>query len=250
MKITKDIHYDQNNGLLLDLYEPEEFQQIVITFHGGGWFRGDKAKEKEVATRFTEAGYLAIAPNYRLAPANLFPSALEDALTVFDWVKERYPNIPIVVFGASAGGNLAIEVALQRGVPAVSWSGIIDLKDWVEKHPDVIPAMNQDQTQQESKLIDQDGANEAFYKWFILNYIPKEQLAEATPLTRVSDKSGPILTVNSLNELVPVSGVLMLHKALAAVDIATTSIMIPGNRHGEGYLEDVWEETLAFLKAV
>lgn len=250
MEIKTDIVYDEKNQLKLDLYEPAEFQKVIVIYHGGGWFRGDKAKEKEVATRFAKAGYLAVAPNYRLAPDHLYPSAMTDALEVFDWVKARYPDKPIAVLGASAGGNLSIEVALQRGVPAVSWSGIIDLADWVEKHPEVVPEMNQKPhfDQQDSKMIDQDGANEAFYKWFILNYVPEEQLKEATPLTRVTEKSGPILTVNSLDELVPVSGVLMLQAALAKAGVPSENKLIAGNRHGEGYFEDVWDTTLAFLE--
>jgi len=252
--MIKDYVYDEKNQLTLDIYEPKKIDAAIILIHGGGWFRGDKSKEAALAERLTADGFLVIAPNYRLAPDHIFPAAMEDILNVYDWVaaSDYSVNGKIIALGSSAGGNLSIELALQRGIPAASWSGIIDLYDWVQKHPDVVPAMNQkpDFDKQASGKIDQDGANDAFYKWFILNYVNQdmERLKQADPLSRVSNNSGPIFIANSLNEIVPLSGVYKLQKSLAENGVPSEAKLITGTVHGEGYSDIAYQSTIQFLK--
>lgn len=252
--MIKDYVYDEKNQLTLDIYEPKKIDTAIILIHGGGWFRGDKSKEAALAERLTADGFLVIAPNYRLAPDHIFPAAMEDILNVYDWLaaSDYSVNGKITALGSSAGGNLSIELALQRGIPAASWSGIIDLYDWVQKHPDVVPAMNQkpDFDKQASGKIDQDGANDAFYKWFILNYVNQdmESLKQADPLSRVSNNSGPIFIANSLNEIVPLSGIYKLQKSLAENGVPSEAKLITGTVHGEGYSDIAYQSTIQFLK--
>lgn len=255
MKVTKDIIYDETKDLKLDTYQPETTAKAaLLLIHGGGWFRGDKQKEAFLAEKFVKEGFLVVAPNYRLAPAHLYPSALDDVLEAYDWLlkSDLLPaSKKIFALGASAGGNLSVELALQKGIPAASWSGIIDMTDWVTKHPDVVPQMNQEQhfDEHESRNIDQSGTNDQFYKWFILNYVNNdlELLKQATPLARVSSESGPLFLANSLHELVPTSGVLMLQHALLKQGVVSEVKLVAGTVHGEGYWEKALSATLAFF---
>lgn len=256
MKITQDIIYDSGNDLKLDTYAPDtKPKATLLLIHGGGWFRGDKEKESFLAEKFVNEGFFVVAPNYRLAPADLYPSALTDIFNAYAWTKKNTlaANMPIFALGASAGGNLAVELALQKGIPTASWSGIIDMYDWVTQHPEVKAVMNKEQhfDAHESREIDQDGNNDQFYKWFILNYVRNDLnlLKSATPLTRVSSKSGPIFLANSLHELVPISGVLKLQQALADVDVPSDVKLISGTVHGEGYWELALPQTLAFFSS-
>lgn len=207
-----------------------------------------------MAERLAADDFLVIAPNYRLAPDYIFPAAMDDLLKVYDWLAaSEYPvKGKITALGSSAGGNLSIELALQKGIPAASWSGINDLYDWVQRHPEVVPAMNQkpDFDKQASGKIDQDGKNDAFYKWFILNYVAQdlERLQQADPLSRVSNNSGPLFIANSLNELVPLSGVYKLQTALAEKGIPSETKLISGTIHGEGYADIAYQATVQFLK--
>lgn len=252
--MIKDYVYDEKNQLTLDIYEPQTIEAAIILIHGGGWFRGDKAKETALAERLMNDGFLVVAPNYRLAPEHIFPAAMDDLLKVYDWLaNSTYPvKGKITTLGSSAGGNLSIELALQKGIPAASWSGIIDLYDWVNQHPEVVPAMNQkpDFDKQASGKIDQDGANDAFYKWFILNYVNQDLalLKQADPLSRISNNSGPIFIANSLNELVPLSGVYKLQSALAEKGVPSEVKLITGTVHGEGYSDIAYQATVQFLK--
>lgn len=255
MKTQQDVIYDAVNHLALDIYQPDASRGVLLLIHGGGWFRGDKSKEAFLAEKFVAAGYTVVAPNYRLAPDTLFPGAMEDILLAYDWVAKSSlmadPQ-PIFALGASAGGNLSIELALQRGIPAASWSGIIDMSHWISQHPNTLSRMNQEQhfDEHESRDIDQSGSNDQFYKWFILNYVASDMalLDEATPLIRVRDTSGPLFLANSLHELVPTSGVLMLQQALLAHDVVSEVKLIAGQVHGEGYWEQALPATLAFFQ--
>ena len=57
-----------------------------------------------------------ISLNYRLAPENRFPSALEDANDTFEWMKSKFnvPDSDIIVCGDSAGGHLAASLSTYR----------------------------------------------------------------------------------------------------------------------------------------
>ena len=159
MKITTDIIYEKTKGLKLDVYEPlTSVKAALLLIHGGGWFRGDKQKEAFLAEKFVAEGFLVVAPNYRLAPDALYPSALDDVLSAYEWLrKSKLIPSPKQIFalGASAGGNLSVELALQKGIPAASWSGIIDMDDWVTKHPEVVPQI-QEQVEKLSQELPND----------------------------------------------------------------------------------------------
>jgi acetyl esterase/lipase len=60
------------------------------------------------------AGSRALAVDYRLAPENPFPAALDDGLTTYRWLLKggTAPN-DVVIAGDSAGGNLTLAMLLS-----------------------------------------------------------------------------------------------------------------------------------------
>lgn len=254
-KQVLNVYYDDTHQLALDLYPPRgAVRAAVIVIHGGGWFQGDKRKELDWASRLTAQGFFAIVPNYRIGAAGRFPAPLADMDRLYDWIYQRdlpFNKRHLAVVGASAGGNLAVEMALKHGIPGVSLSGILDIEDWLGKHQAVVPRQNVDTAHNAtaaSKLVNQDGANDSFYKWFVTNYLPDPaDYAAATPANHVTATSGPLYLANSLNEFVPTSGVAQLSLALGAAGVPHVTRMLAGTRHGEAYLDDVFEATTAFL---
>jgi len=100
----------------LDLYLPatgKKPYRVVVWFHGGGWFLGDKRDGiAESAEPFLAAGYAVISANYRLSRRAIFPAQIYDAKVVIRWlranaVKYRLNPDKIIAAGASAGGYLA-----------------------------------------------------------------------------------------------------------------------------------------------
>jgi len=90
---------------------------LVIYYHGGGFVVGGLDSHDDVCAEICHrTGYEVLAVDYRLAPEHPHPAAFEDALAAFRRVADGY-DIPIVLAGDSAGGNLAAAVshAARRG---------------------------------------------------------------------------------------------------------------------------------------
>ncbi|GAA4548596.1 alpha/beta hydrolase [Pseudonocardia xishanensis] len=102
-------------GVLLVPAEP--VTALVVHFHGGGWTLGAPEQHEAFgAALATAAGAAVLLPGYRLAPEHPFPAAIEDAWAAVRWAADRVielagSNVPLIVSGDSAGGNLAAVVA-------------------------------------------------------------------------------------------------------------------------------------------
>ena len=101
----------------LDVYYPEgrtDFPTIVW-FHGGGLEGGNKHIPQELMER----GFAVVSVNYRLSPKVTHPAYIEDAAEAVAWAVnhiEKYGGNKkrIVVSGHSAGGYLALMLALDK----------------------------------------------------------------------------------------------------------------------------------------
>lgn len=80
----------------------------ILYLHGGGWVIGSiESHWKMVGRIAAAAGCRALLIEYRLAPENPFPAALDDCLTAYRWLLGRgYRPEKIVIAGDSAGGGL------------------------------------------------------------------------------------------------------------------------------------------------
>ncbi len=88
--------------------------RVVLYLHGGGYVVGSTRTHQcllgEVA-KHCRATVLGI--NYRLAPEDPHPAALEDALAVYRWIlAEKTAPESLTVMGDSAGGGLALTLLL------------------------------------------------------------------------------------------------------------------------------------------
>jgi len=108
------------NGFLpARLYRPASAPHLplLIYFHGGGFVYCDLETHDGLCRRLAMAsGCLVASVDYRLAPENPFPAAIEDALAATRDLMRRAVEFGadprrIAVGGDSAGGNLAAGVA-------------------------------------------------------------------------------------------------------------------------------------------
>lgn len=84
---------------------------VILQLHGGGYVGGFKNRYRTMAGLYSEAAHGAsvLSIDYRVAPENPYPAALEDALYAYDWLIERgYDEEHIILAGDSAGGGLAM----------------------------------------------------------------------------------------------------------------------------------------------
>lgn len=91
----------------------------ILFFHGGGWVIGDLDTHDSICRHVVAtSGLQVIAVDYRLAPEHRFPAAVEDAIDAYATTVDRAANWGvdprrIALMGDSAGGGLAMVVALQ-----------------------------------------------------------------------------------------------------------------------------------------
>jgi len=118
-----------NGEIPVRLYEPEREGPlpVLVYFHGGGWVRGDLDIVDASCRTLTErTECMVLSVDYRRAPENPFPAAVEDAYTAVEWATQYLDAFGadtdrITVGGISSGGNLAAAVSLMaREDPDVS----------------------------------------------------------------------------------------------------------------------------------
>ena len=111
--------------------------RFVLYLHGGGYVIGSNVGYREFASRMaraTKAKVLVL--NYRLAPENPFPAAVDDAVMAYKYILSSGADASqVVIAGDSAGGGLTFStlVALRDGgdsMPAcaVTFSPWVDLE--------------------------------------------------------------------------------------------------------------------------
>lgn len=86
----------------------------LLYLHGGGYCTGSPRTHRRFAAALArELDAVAYVPHYRLAPEHPFPAAHDDALTCYRAIAQQAdPSAPLLVAGDSAGGGLALAVAL------------------------------------------------------------------------------------------------------------------------------------------
>lgn len=148
----------------LDVYRPSDDQPRgwVMMIHGGAWSMGTKNNLQTHAIAFAKAGYVVLAPDYRLAPKHLFPAQLVDCQVLLSWcLQPEQPPIedaaPVpsatelfgiqsekyALWGYSAGAQLAALLAIEasKGKPAPAAcivGGIPADFEWVEPESDIL----------------------------------------------------------------------------------------------------------------
>jgi acetyl esterase len=91
---------------------------LLVFMHGGGWTIGDLTTHDRLCRRIAVASNSAVlAIDYRRAPEDRWPAALDDCVAVTEWaiahVVDLVGTSRVALFGDSAGGNLAALTCLQ-----------------------------------------------------------------------------------------------------------------------------------------
>ncbi|NUE97975.1 alpha/beta hydrolase [Lactobacillus melliventris] len=252
-QIITDVTYDKQRKLQTDIYQPDNSNSndILLFWHGGGWFRGDKSSFKDLCGKIADQGFTVFAPNYSLAPQHLFPAAHQDSINFVEWLLKtdfvNHKKLSITQIGASSGGTMALKIAGKYGFPTVTWSAPVSYSAWMKNHQDVTPAVD---GRKELGLSDLHDINNAFYKYFTLAYagskdeaILKKMDAKSYDYTNLHQ----LLMINSADELSPTSYLLDFINYLAQNNHAVDLKIISGTKHAMSYANQYLECSLNYL---
>ena len=92
----------------------QKSSRVVLQLHGGGYIVGLNDQHRIFAVKqavATSAKNIYML-DYRIAPQNVYPAALEDAVKAYKHLLENYKPENIIIMGDSAGGNLALALSV------------------------------------------------------------------------------------------------------------------------------------------
>jgi acetyl esterase len=116
---VRDLEAD---GVRVRLYRPSTATSlpVVVHFHGGGFVFNDIDVHDGPARRLANrSGHAVVSVDYRRPPEHRYPAARDDGDTVVGWLRREGDGLGVdlaraFVHGDSAGGNLALVVALRN----------------------------------------------------------------------------------------------------------------------------------------
>ena len=235
--------------LRLDLYRQTAgsgSRPLVVYIHGGGWQSGHTRHSgafenwPEVLASLARRGYVVASVEYRLSGEAKFPAAIHDVKNAIQWLRASASRFSIdarqvVIWGGSAGGQLAALAATSCGVqslappasqsaPAtqsdcvqglVAWYGVFEIAP--------IPASAPNAAEVTSPIGK------------YLGCVPgkcAETAALASPVTHVDAKDPPTLLIHGeLDRVVPVSQSRVFEQALKSKGVVAQLIVVPGVDH-------------------
>lgn len=150
-----DVPYGDAPLQKMDIYYPAEKKEnypVLILVHGGGFTHCDK-RDWHVYPGFHALGegFALVSVNYRLAPADPFPAAIEDLKDAVAYLRENAGDLRLdadnfFLYGTSAGGNMVSYVGLDgaasRGMrrdfhvnAVAALCPLINFSEWAEQIP-------------------------------------------------------------------------------------------------------------------
>jgi acetyl esterase/lipase len=230
--------------LRLDLYRQiatGSTRPLVVYVHGGGWQSGHTRHSgafenwPAVLASLARRGYVVASVEYRLSGEAPFPAAIHDVKNAIKWLRSnatKYAIDPrqVVIWGGSAGGQLAALAATSCDVPElappasalsaqsdcvqglVAWYGVFDLS--------AIPS-------------GPDAAASPLAKYLgCARTTCTDTAALASAISHLDAKDPPVLLVHGeLDKVVQVSQSRAFDQALKAKGIASDLVVIPGVDH-------------------
>ena len=199
--------------LLCDVYRPPGVAEgsdapCVVLVHGGSWRQGDRAQLRGYGILLGRAGYVCVAPEYRLLGEAPWPAAIEDVRSALRWVRSSAASLGvdpgrICLEGNSAGAHLALLAAGTPSDPSEAVAAVVGIyaptlffADGEERSSGSLPFV---------VLAESGGA---------------EAAASASPVRQVTASYPPtFLAHGTTDTTVPVSASLRMYEALVAAGV-------------------------------
>jgi acetyl esterase/lipase len=241
-----DVPYTSVDGveLRLDIAQPAMGDgpfPAVLVIHGGAWKEGGREENHRALADFARHGYVAVSPQYRFCPKDVFPAQLEDMKAAVRFLRANAATLKIDparigAMGFSAGGHLA----LMLGAAVPRNEGVAAVVDFFGPTNLAAKDFSEEAKAFSACLIGASAAEKP------------ELAAKASPVTYVNPGDAPVLVFQGARDkLVPPSQAFELMEKLSAAGVAGRVEFILGAEHGWKGEEwgRTWKDTLEFFDA-
>lgn len=215
LRVTKDLAFlAPDRAEKLDLYLPADpppgkRSPALVWIHGGGWSGGTKneARAKNVCETLAGAGYVAVSVDYKLGEG-AWPTNLHDCKNAVRFLranaaKYRIDPDRIAVAGGSAGGHLALMVALTAGRKdleptgtATTYPGLSSAVRCAVNFYGITNLLTRQQTDAKGNPTATRKLMGNSLKYFGADSAEADVLRIASPVTHVTKNSPPMLTLH------------------------------------------------------
>lgn len=139
-KLPKDCRHEpvDAGGVACERVTPAnaEAGRHILYLHGGAYVGGSPRSHRPLVAWLAQAAKsAALAADYRLAPENPFPAAVEDAVAAYRWLLNEMGGdaAKIVIAGDSAGGGLTVATALALKAQGLQQpAGLFVISPWAD----------------------------------------------------------------------------------------------------------------------
>jgi len=137
---TKDIRYqeifiEEMSGEWVSVTRPHMRKYVILYCHGGGYSTGSSIYARTLTSKLAMSTSMDVLSfDYRLAPENPFPAALQDALKAWNYLMLLgYGARDIIIAGDSAGGNMALAMVLKlKEDKRILPKGLVLMSPWTD----------------------------------------------------------------------------------------------------------------------
>lgn len=111
----REVDIDGMYGEWVSVNRAHMKKYVLLHCHGGGYSTGSSLYARTLTSKLAESTSMdVLCFDYRLAPENPYPAALEDAVRAWDYLMLfGYGARDVILTGDSAGGNLALALTLK-----------------------------------------------------------------------------------------------------------------------------------------
>jgi epsilon-lactone hydrolase len=200
---------------------------VILYFHGGVYVIGSAtASVPLVAELARRTMTKVIAVNYRLAPEDPYPAAVEDARAAYDGLLAQGVDPGnIAVAGESAGGGLTVAMLLaSRDADVPMPSSAFVMSPWADL---TLSGSTISDRQDVDPLLTEEGL-----RWGVTNYVVAADPSDSYISPVFGDLRGlpPILIQAGSHEIL-LSDAIRLAGRAAKADVSVTLDVVPGVPH-------------------